>query len=184
MKLIFSMMMLAMPLGIFAQNSGVYLNGADFRNGKLTYEIDCSTEKHKIKLNEFLDKPFITVVHSGQSYKLIKDEIFGYKDCNDNVYKFVNNSHYLVLNPKEEILIYKHEVPASKNQKAVTHYYFSATAEVEAKELTLSNLKNAYPENHKFHDLLDAEFKSGDLLAAYDLFHKTYKINRLFANSK
>lgn len=184
MKLIFLMMILTMPLGIFAQNSGVYLNAADFRNGKLTYEIDCSTEKHKIKLNEFLDKSFITVVHKGQSYKLAKHEIFGYKDCNDKVYKFVNNDHYMVLNPNEEILIYKHEIPASKNQKAATHYYFSASVVEDVKELTLSNLKNAYPENHKFHDLLDAEFKSGDLLAAYDSFHKTYKINRLFANSK
>ncbi len=48
------------------------------------------------------------------------------------------------------------------------NYYFSSSASSEVKELTLTNLKKAFPDNHKFHDALDAEFKSDSELALYD----------------
>lgn len=51
---------------LFAQKSGVFKTFADYTAGKMEYGIDCATEKHKIKLNEFLGKDFITVVHDGQ----------------------------------------------------------------------------------------------------------------------
>jgi hypothetical protein len=56
--------------------SGVYLNVADYETKKLTYEIDCSEEKHKIKLNEFFNKPYITVVHNGYKYTHQKKDIY------------------------------------------------------------------------------------------------------------
>lgn len=143
-----------------AQNSGIYLNASDFTAGKLTYEINCSTEKHKIKLNEFLNQDYITVVHDKQPYKLQKKEIFGYKDCDNLTYRFSDKSHYLILNPTEEIILYKHTIDASKNQEAEVHYYFSISGAGEIQTLTLINLKKAFPENHKLHDALDAEFKS------------------------
>lgn len=46
---------------------GIYLTLADFHVGKLTYEIDCSTEKHKIKLHDFTDKSYIDVIHDGKN---------------------------------------------------------------------------------------------------------------------
>jgi len=167
-----------------AQSSGVFLSASDFASGKLAYEINCSTEKHKIKLNEFLNKDYITVVHDKQPHNLKKKEIFGYKDCNDLTYRFVGDSHYVILNPTEEILLYKHIIEASKNQKAAIHYYFSLSGNGEVQTLTLTNLKKAFPDNHKFHDALDAEFKSDDELVTYDSFHKTYKLNRLYVNNK
>lgn len=182
----FLMIMLMLPTFSFvnAQNSGVYISADDFKNGTLTYGIDCAKEKHKIKLNEFLNKPYITVIHDGKSHKLQKNEIFGYRDCGDKFYRFVGNNHYNIINPSEEILLYKHDIPASKKQKAVTHYFFSTTPGDGVKDLTLLNLKASFPDNHKFHDLLDAEFKTDDELASYDSFHKIYKINRLLVNSR
>ncbi len=156
------------------------MNGSDFSQNKLTYSIDCSTEKHKIKLNEFLNKDYITVVHDKKPHNLKKKEIFGYKDCDNTAYRFIGDSHYVILNPAEKILLYKHEVPASKNQKVATHYFFTNGVTGEVKELTLMNLKKEFPENHKFHDALDAEFKSDADLALFDTFHKEYKINRLY----
>jgi hypothetical protein len=183
MKTILIVLIVALSISVKAQNSGVYLSAADFESGKLTYAIDCATEKHKIKLNEFLGKDYITVVHDKQSYNLKKNEIFGYRDCNDLIYRLAIDRHYKVLNPKETILLYVIEVAASKNQMGTKNYYFSSSASSEVKELTLTNLKKAFPDNHKFHDALDAEFKSDSELAVYDSFHKTYKVNRLYSNS-
>ena len=180
---LFSMFSLT-TLVAFAQNSGVYLSASDFASGKLAYEINCSTEKHKIKLNEFLNQDYITVVHEKQSYKLQKKEIFGYKDCDNLTYRFAGSIFYVIINPTEKILLYKHNIEASKNQKEEVHYYFSVSGAGEIQTLTLMNLKKAFPENHKLHDALDAEFKTDDELATYDSYHKMYKVNRLFASNQ
>ena len=182
-RLILSTIFSITTLFASAQNSGVYLSASDFASGKLTYEINCSTEKHKIKLNELLNQDYITVIHDKQSHKLQKKEIFGYKDCDNLVYRFAGNTHYVILNPTENILLYKHTIDASKNQKAEVHYYFSVSGAGEVQTLTLMNLKKAFPDNHKLHDALDAEFKSDDQLAQYDSFHKMYKVNRLYTAS-
>lgn len=164
-------------------SSGVYLSASDFKNGKLAYAINCKTQKHKIKLNEFFSKPYITIVHEGKSVNLDKKNIFGFRDCGDITYRFVDQNHYTVLNPKEEILLYKLVILASKNQQEAVHYYFSKSPDSEVQELSLTNLKKAFPGNHKFHDMLDAEFNGIVNLAQYDSFHKMYKVNRLYINS-
>lgn len=183
MKTILILLLVALSVGVKAQTSGVYLSAADFDLGKLTYAIDCATEKHEIKLNEFFGKDYITVVHNKQAYNLKKNEIFGYRDCNDAIYRLAIDRHYKVLNPKETILLYAIEVAASKNQMSAKNYYFSSSASGEVKELTLTNLKNAFADNHKFHDALDAEFKSDSELTLYDSFHKVYRLNRLYSNT-
>lgn len=177
--------LVASPNSAFAQqdSSGVYLSASDFKNGKLAYAINCSTQKHKIKLNEFFNKPYITVVHEQKSVNLDKKNIFGFRDCSNITYRFVDQNHYTVLNPKEEILLYKHVIQASKNQQEAIHYYFSKSPDSEVQELNLTNLKKAFPDNHKFHDMLDTEFNGIVNLAQYDSFHKMYKVNRLYINS-
>jgi len=50
--------------------------------------------------------------------------------------------------------------------------------------LTLENLKQAFPDNHRFHDALDATFAAGRVLAEYDEFHKMFKVNRLLIASR
>ena len=52
-QLLTAILFSVMTLSGTAQNSGVYQSAADFKSDKLTYEINCATEKHKIKLNEF-----------------------------------------------------------------------------------------------------------------------------------
>lgn len=173
-------------VGSFAQvdSSGIYLSASDFKAGKLTYAINCKTEKHKIKLNEFPGKSFITVIHKKKSYKLMKADLFGYRDCDGIVYRIVGNDHdYAIVNPKENILLYVLQTPGSKGTPAQTYYFFSISAEGEVFDLSLFNLKKAVPDNHKFHDLLDAEFGNGGDLARYDSFHKVYKVNRIYQRS-
>lgn len=165
-------------------SSGVYLSASDFKNGKLAYAINCKTQKHKIKLNEFLSKPYITVVHDGKSINLDKKNIFGFRDCDDVTYRFVNQNQYTILNPTEEILLYRHVAQsASKNQPETVYYFFSKSAQGEVVDLTLTNLKKAFPDNHTFHDMLDTEFGSAPL-TSYDSYHKIYKVNRIYLNSQ
>jgi hypothetical protein len=182
-KTITTVLLISTFLGAKAQTSGVYMSAADFESGKLAYAIDCKTEKHKIKLNEFLGKDYITIVHDKRPHNLKKSEIFGYRDCNDKVYKLAIDKHYEVMNAQERILLYVIELPGSKNQKARMNYYFSISAAGEVKGLTLTNLKNAFPDNHKFHDALDTEFKADADLVQFDSYHKVYKVNRIYSNS-
>ncbi len=170
-------------ISVLGQQSGIYLSAADFEAGKLAYAIDCKTEKHKIRLHEFLGKDYITVIHDKQPYNLKKKETFGYKDCSGTIYRLGIDKHYELMNPTEKILLYVIEIPASKGKYKQDYYYFSASAGGDIKELTLDNLKRAFPDNHKFHDALDAEFGSGNDLVLYDSFHKMYKVNRLYMSS-
>ena len=55
--------------------------------------------------------------------------------------------------------------------------YFSKGGNKDIKVLTLMNLKATFPENHKLHDAIDAQFKTDASLSEYDQFHKHYKIN-------
>jgi hypothetical protein len=79
---------------LFAQKSGVFKTYADYQAGKMDYGINCETEKHKIKLNEFLGKDFITVIHEGKPYELKKAEIWGYQLCDEKVVRFQGSDHY------------------------------------------------------------------------------------------
>ena len=93
---------------------------------------------------------------------------------------------YTVLNPGEAITIYKYVHAAHSPKEAEKYapkYFFVTQASDVLQELTKTNLKKAFPENHAFHDALDANFKEDKELINYDGFHKMYKINWLYKNS-
>lgn len=165
---------------LFAQKSGVFKTYSDYTSGKMEYGIDCATEKHKIKLNEFLGKDFITVVHDGKSYDLKKAETWGFQLCDEKVVRFQHNEHY-PLAEKGVLWIYTKETVKNVSPRAgiktVTTYYFSRGGGEGILELTLLNLKATFPENHKLHDAIDSQFKIDASLDEYDQFHKHYKIN-------
>lgn len=166
-----------------SQTSGFYKNAADYRNQKLTYEADCSG-KQKVKLHEFFNKPYITVVQGTDKYTVQKNEVYGFKDCNGAVYRFYNNKEYQILEPGH-IFIYMTQESQSQGRdyKVVKNYFFSVAPDGAITELSVDNLKNAFPQNHKFHDLLDGGIKNADDLSAYDKFRKMYKVNDLYQTS-
>jgi len=165
---------------LFAQKSGVYKTFADYTSGKMEYGIDCSTEKHKIRLNEFLDKNFITVVHEGKPYNLKKAETWGFQLCDEKIVRFQDNEHYPVAD-RGVLWIYTKQTVKGVGQrggvKTITTYYFSKGGDNGILELTPLNLKASFPDNHMLHDAIDAQFKSATSLGEYDEFHKHYKIN-------
>lgn len=165
---------------LFAQKSGVFKTYADFVSGKMEYGIDCATEKHKIRLNEFLDKDFITVVHEGKPYNLKKSETWGFQLCDEKIMRFQDNEHYPVAD-RGVLWIYTKQtvkgVGPGGTGKTVTTYYFSRDGESGILKLTPSNLRATFPDNHMLHNAIDAQFKSAASLAEYDKFHQHYKIN-------
>jgi hypothetical protein len=169
---------------LFAQKSGVFKTYVDFTSGKMEYGIDCATEKHKIKLNDFLDKDFITVVHDGKPYDLKKAETWGYQLCDEKLVRFQSNNHF-PLEDKGILWIYTKQLVTTVTRgktETITTYYFSKGGNGEIKELTLLNVKAAFPDNHMLHDAIDAQFKTNASLGEYDEFHKHYKINHFLEN--
>lgn len=95
------------------------------------------------------------------------------------------NMGYSIINPGETIIVYKYVHAAhspKETEKYAPKYFFVAQPSDVLQDLTKENLKKAFPENHIFHDALDANFKEDKELTAYDKFHKMYKINWLLKN--
>lgn len=161
------------------QINGLYLTADDFIDQKLSYANNCKTERHKIRLNDFFGRNFITVVHGDSTFRLYKNAIWGYK-VNDNKVVHFQGKKELEVVSNGPLIIYKHEVAKPPRGKTnVTNYYFSKDAKSLVLRLTISNLKEAFPDNHFFHDEIDRLFKYNTELASYDALHKMYRINWL-----
>jgi len=93
---------------------------------------------------------------------------------------------YTVINAGEAITIYKYAHKAHSPKTAEQYpikYFFTTSASDVLQPLTKANLKKTFPENHPFHDALDANFKEDAELINYDGFHKMYKINWILKNN-
>jgi hypothetical protein len=161
-------------------SSGVYMSAVDFTNKKLTYGINCKTENHKIKLNIFFNRDYITVIHEGNKYNISKDSVFGFKTCNGSSYRIADKIDYTILNADDNLLLYEFiPMSAPKNPQPPVHK-FSKGADGPMLDLTIENVKNIYPDNHLFHDEIENTFRSNSSLLSYDRYHKQYKLVRLF----
>ena len=181
--------LLGFTISLYAQKGerviGIFKTGKDFSEGKISFQIDCSSKENKILLNDFFMRKYITVKQNDSSFHLLKDSIWGFKNCNHQVYRFLHKKELLFLNQNEEILIYKHIVSKPPlGRTNVTNYYFSMGKEGEVQSLTIKNLKSAFNRNEKFKSLIDNNFKYNTDLAAYDKTNKMYKINWLLKQTQ
>ena len=161
-----------------SDSSGIYLTATDFQNKVLSYAIDCSTEKHVIRLNDM--SAYTTIIHNGEKIKLAKDRIYGAKLCSGKTYRWVKRVEYEVLNPNDQLLLYRHEVVSTAKNYVAPKYFFSTGADSQLVDLAKANLKNAFPASHKFHDELDKYFKDDKSLLEFDDYHSQYKLVRIF----
>lgn len=177
---------LASGVGTAAAKSatGIYLTADDYKNGHLTSESACDSPRHHVELHDILHKPFIEVTHKGDTRTYEKSEIYGFRSCGGRDYRFVGNEEYEILESRE-ISIYIHEVPA-RNPKDTSRglptsrlYFFSVGSGGPVLPLTIQNVKEAFPNNHAFHDAVDSTFHIDDDLTQYDAFHRMFKVNRL-----
>ncbi len=182
--------LLAITMNATAQkdSSGIYQTADDFRNQKLSYAINYKTEKHKINDYLLFDATEVKVKHHGTTYTLDKSTTYGYKSTTGEVFRFVGNEAYTVLNPDEDLLLYLHTTPVSPlvnpTKKVEEHYYFSKDAASAPVDLTIDNLKKAFHENSKFLASIDKYFKKDEQLSSYDEKRKTYTLNRLLQSSR
>lgn len=177
-----------LSVNAFAQkdSSGIYKTAEDFQNRKLSYAINYKTEKHKINDYVLFNDAVIKIKHHDTTYTLQKSETYGYRNMKGEEFRFIDNKEYKILNPGEPLLIYVYQHPSHSPKEAGKYgpmYYFSTDAASAPQALTKASLKAAFPNNHAFHDALDAQFKEDDELYAYDSFHKMYKLNRIYTTT-
>lgn len=89
---------------------------------------------------------------------------------------------YTVVNAGDPIVFYKYQHQAHSPKEAEKYapkYFFTTASSDVLQPLTKDNVKKAFPENHPFHDAIDATFRLDDELTMYDTFHKMYKLNWL-----
>jgi hypothetical protein len=177
--------MMLCPVCSVSAQSGIYNTAADYSNNKLTYETQCSTSKNNnIRLHNYFGyAPYVTVVAGGIKHRLKKSEVYGFRNCNNEVFRFYKNKEYK-LSEAGHICIYtaQQNITQGKSFKLVNGYYFSTSFTGPILPLTYGNLENAYAGNEKFCELLE-QFSGTNDASAYDSRHKTYKINYLFAKS-
>ena len=184
----FTACIFAVPLLAVSQTprtSGLYLTAADYLNGKLEFRGDCGSKAHKLAVHDVWNKPYVDIKHGSERHRFSKSDLFGFRACDGRDYRFVSNVEYEILEAKE-LYIYAHDiwVNQGRTNRTVREYYFSVGVSGQIQQLTLQNLKQAFPENHRFHDWLDATFGTSQDLAAYDEFHKMFKVNRLLIASR
>ena len=97
-------------------------------------------------------------------------------------FRTIGNQRYEILEARD-LVIYSTDVIVRKGTLE-KEYFFSVGLNGEVLPLTILNLKNAFPDNHAFHDSLDMMFKNDSQLTKYDNFHKMYKVNRLLVASR
>jgi hypothetical protein len=174
-----------LPFSALAQkdSSGIYKTADDFQDRKLSYAINCKTEKHKINDYVLFNDAAIKVKHHDTTYTLQKRETYGYRNMKGEEFRFIDNKEYKILNSGEPLLIYVYQHLSHSPKEASKYgpmYFFSIDAASAPIALTKENLKEAFPNKHKFHDALDAQFNEDNELYAYDSFHKMYKLNRVW----
>jgi hypothetical protein len=169
-----------------AHTTGLYSTPDDFLQHKLTYQTDCKNGKDKLKLNDLFGSSTGYVIYNGQKQAFDKNRVYGYRSCENKNYRFYDHSTYQVIDTAGFYIYYQYRSEEQTKGKGLVkkdEYFFSRKGDEAIQLLTIDNLKNAFPENHKFHFSLDAEYKSDNELMAYDHFLNTYKIKYLYRQS-
>ncbi|PYF74652.1 hypothetical protein [Pedobacter nutrimenti] len=192
MKIIF---FVALTIGIvvanqsFAQNnnldkSGIYFSSGDFIKQNLSYRPDNNMRDYRIKLHELFESPSIAIIYDGKKQKLMKNEVYGYRDKLGRDYRFTNNKVYQILDTTNFYLYKKDKYQQiGKGQKIVPEYFFSLKAGEKIQDLTLYNLKTTFSKNAAFQDLIDAQFNYDNELMKYDDVYETYRIKHIYSRS-
>lgn len=165
---------------IVINGRGLYLTLDDFLNHRLSY-----ISSDKIVLNQFTAASNIKVLINGETKKFSKKQVFGYHNINNEDFRFYKNELYQIV-ISEPWFVYKHyassTVEGGKGNIKKESYYFSVKGNDELIPLTVENLKKSFPNNLKFHNLLDQVRSDADLLS-YDRYRNELKIAYLYKQS-
>jgi|GEM_PF-1155332 len=165
--------------------AGIYRSYQDFMSGTLSYSVNCSMEKQKIRFHDLMQKPFVDVFHKGEKIRLFKGELFGYQDCHGNMFRFYCNREYQLAEIRGiGIYFMEEDIPYGTSFIRERIFYFTATPDGPLFPLTFQNLTRTFSGNQKFLQLLNTEIKKESDLCFYDYEHGTFKINYLYTLSQ
>jgi hypothetical protein len=160
------------------------MSSADFLNRKFAYACACKEDKHSIKLGTLFNSHDIIVSTEGQKHRLSKSEVYGFRGCDKKTYRFYHDNEYRIVSTLK-IYIYYRDAESGTGKSASTeeHFFFSVSLDSDVIGLTTDNLKAAYPDNEKFHKLLDSSFRSESELSTFDKYLKKYKLVLIYDES-
>lgn len=165
-------------------SSGIYKTADDFVAGKLTFGGNRKMDKHRLLLNNFFNRPVITIRHNDTAFNISRNDIYGYRLQNGTEYRIASRQDLQILNAKEYIIIYRRDITHPPSGKTnVTNYYFSVGPYSSVQSLTIKKLKKAFSSNQLFLEEIDGLFKYNTELATYDKQHNMYMINWIFKKS-
>lgn len=166
---------------LIARQSGLYLTADDFDAGHLVGAVACESDSRPVDRDAFGKTATVTWVGATPATQYAKSEIFGFRACDGTDVRFVRGANFRVVRAPP-FYLYQHEYRVSMGKsgsRLVASYAFSRTAADSVRPLTLDALKRAYPENHRFHDVLDLAFRRDEELMRFDEFHHEYRVARL-----
>jgi hypothetical protein len=171
---------------MYAQDSfsGIYMSDSDFVQHKISFQ---SSEKtsYKLKLHDFFYKPYLEIKGKDSVFKFNKSDVFAYVDEEKICYRFYNSQIYTILNPTENILLYKNDVPdGTKGLHTIVAYYFSQSPSSEILPLSFSNLKKTFEKDSLFQMYITLYMKNETELWQYDGNNKEYRLNYLYKISQ
>ena len=166
-------------------NGGVYMTLDDYTNNKLAEEVECKKHSNEIfkKHDVFGAKKFV-VINKGVKKTYLKNDIYGYRDCENRVWRFYNKQEYEILEAKN---VYIYAIEKIVINGIVIErdpiYYFSDGPNGEIKKLTTANLKATYPNNQTLNNILDAYIETNQDIKGFDATRKTYIANYLYSEA-
>ncbi|MBA4198044.1 MAG: hypothetical protein C0459_10875 [Chitinophaga sp.] len=159
----------------------LYLSYEDYKTSKLNY-----VNASKIQLNTFFETPYISVTESNSKLKLLKKNVYGFKDASAKTYRLYQNKVFEIIDTAGFFLYKNFTTKNLTNGKGFIKedaYYFSQTGSSEIVALNISSLEKAFSSNTKFRYALESAFKTDKELTAYDNYNAQYKIKYLYSQS-
>lgn len=167
-------------------NEGVYLTVNDFLNNKISFVNSQADKKYKLSINEIFNSSVIKIRIGTTVIKLNKDTVYGYRDKNNNCFRFYNKAEYKIINSSENFILYSKTSTKGglRSSHTVTSYYFSERKNQVIYQLSKSNLKKVFWKEVSFIELLNNYFESDNDLISYDNTTKTYRLDQIYNLSK
>jgi hypothetical protein len=160
---------------------GIYLNEQDYKSGKLSYALD---KNDKLQLNEFLNGRYVSLIYQGKKMKLSKNEIFGYRQNNQD-FRFYQNGTYKIVDTAGFMLYSRQQLTQQgKGYAPVERYFYSVSTANPVLSLTIENIDKSFPSRAEFRYSVQSYFRGDADLMAFDKADNQYEIKYLFFEHK
>ena len=169
------------------RQAGVFLTPSDYDAGQLSHAVDCTSATQPVSSGAYAASDSIDLLGDPResSRRISKATLFGFRACDGVEMRFVAGQNYRIVRaPPLYLYERQRRIWSGRISRLVTDHYFSVGPGDSLRPLTRRALKEAYPANHRFHDMIDLAFRSEDELLVYDDFHQEYRVSRLLRESQ